>query len=370
MQVLPALESGGVEKGTLELANYLVELGHESLVLSAGGSMVELLEQGGSRHICLDIGGKSPLTFRHIWALRRLLHYERPDILHLRSRMPAWVCWLAWLSLPVDQRPRLVTTVHGLYSVSGYSGVMCKGERVIAVSGTAQRYILNNYPKTDPSKIRVIYRGVDPHEFPRGYKPSQVWRDGWREQFPQLQSGAVLTLPGRLTRLKGHHDFINLIATLCKQGMDVKGLIVGGVDPKRKEYAQELKCRVADLGLRDVVLFTGSRRDIRDIYAVSDLVLSLSTQPESFGRTVAEALSLGRPVVGYAHGGVGEILQKVFPAGQVPLSDSKALIEVVTRLLKQSVPVRDMPFLKRSMLEQTLSCYLELIRQPEGKRYE
>ena len=367
LQVLPALEGGGVEKGTLEIARYLAEQGHESIVLSAGGTMVRQLVQEGSRHICLDIGRKSPFTFRHVWALRRLLRRERPDILHLRSRMPAWVCWLAWRGLPTDSKPRLVTTVHGLYSVSGYSGVMCKGERVSAVSRTVQSYILDNYPKTDPAKLRVIYRGVDPSEFPRGYVPSQRWKDRWREQFPQLKRGAVLTLPGRLTRLKGHHDFIDLIATLCKQGLDVKGLIVGGIDPKRQEYAQELRRKVADLGLSDVVLFTGSRRDIRDIYAISDLVLSLSTQPESFGRTVAEALALGCPVVGYDHGGVGEILRRVSPPGQVPLSDHDRLIEVVTRLLDQSVPVSDMPFLKQTMLEQTLSCYLELSSQSEGE---
>jgi glycosyltransferase involved in cell wall biosynthesis len=364
LQVVPALEGGGVEKGTLEVARYLVEQGHQSLVLSAGGGMVEQLEREGSRHLQLDIGRKSPFTLRHLWALRRLLRRERPAILHLRSRMPAWVCWLAWRGLPAEARPRLVTTVHGLYSVSGYSGVMCKGERVIAVSQTVRRYLSDHYPKVDPARIRLIYRGIDPNEFPRGYQPSEQWQARWWAQFPQLRGATVLTLPGRLTRLKGHHDFIELIRALRARGLEVKGVIVGGVDPKRREYAQALRQKVAALGLSDTVLFTGARTDMREIYAASSLVLSLSTQPESFGRTVAEALSLGRPVVGYDHGGVGEILHSVFPQGRVPLSDRRRLVEVVARLLQAPGPIGPVPFLKQTMLEQTLACYLELSSLP------
>ncbi len=360
MQVLPALNGGGVEKGTLEVARYLVELGHESIVLSAGGSMVPKLVQEGSRHLTLDIGRKSLFTFRHIWQLRKILRQEKLDILHLRSRMPAWVCWLAWRGLPEHARPRLVTTVHGLYSVSGYSAIMCRGERVIAVSNTVFDYIHTRYPSTDMSRIRVIYRGIEPEEFPRGYQPTELWLKQWYAQYPQLAGKIILTIPGRLTRLKGHHDFINLVAALISRGYDVKGLIVGGEDPKRREYAQELQMRVDELGLASDVIFTGVRVDIRDVYAVSDIVFSLSTQPESFGRTVAEALSLGRPVVGYDHGGVGEILKAVFPAGLVKVSDQVDLAEKVSVLLVNHPAVGEVPFLKKTMLEQTLSCYKEL----------
>jgi len=298
-----------------------------------------------------------------VFALRRWLRQERPDILHLRSRLPAWICWLAWRGLPGHARPRLVTTVHGLYSVNRYSAIMCRGERVIAVSKTVETYIRDNYPDTDMSRVRLVYRGIDPLEFPRGYRPSAAWLQGWQEQYPQLSGKQVLTLPGRLTRLKGHHDFINLIAALRQQGKAVCGLIVGGEDPKRQEYAQELYARVRELGLQDEVLFTGARSDIRDIYAVSDLVLSLSTQPESFGRTVAEALSIGVPVVGYAHGGVGEILAAVLPAGRVALGDAQGLLQVSATLLDNPVAVGEVPFLQRNMLEQTLDCYRELLER-------
>jgi glycosyltransferase involved in cell wall biosynthesis len=363
VQVLPALDGGGVERGTLEIAKGLVAAGHESIVISAGGRMVAQLEAEGSRHVVWDLGKKSPLTFRHVWALRRWLRKEKPDILHLRSRMPAWVCWFAWKGLPENQRPHLVTTVHGLYSVSRYSSIMCRGERVIAVSDTVRDYIRDNYPQTEMSRVKVIYRGIDPDEFPYGYRPSDEWLHQWYQQYPQLKERKVLTLPGRLTRLKGHHDFIDLIKQLRDANHPVQGLIVGGEDPKRKAYAQEIRERIAKESLESSILFTGARQDIRDIFAVSDLVLSLSTKPESFGRTVVEALGMGVPVIGYDHGGVGEILDQLYPQGRVPLKDASALFQAVTESLKAS---RDRPindrFLRSEMIRQTLDYYQELVR--------
>jgi glycosyltransferase involved in cell wall biosynthesis len=373
VQLLPDLDGGGVERGTLEVAKALVDAGHESVVISAGGRMVAQLEAEGSRHVSWDLGKKSLWTFRHVWALRRWLRAERPDILHLRSRLPAWVAWFAWRGIKPAERPHLVTTVHGLYSVGRYSSIMCRGERVIAVSETVKTYIRENYPETDMNRVRLIYRGIDPAEFPFGYQPSPAWLEQWRTDFPQLQGKQVITLAGRLTRLKGHNDLIDMIRTLVAQGQPVHALIVGGEDAKRKAYAAELYKRVNDEGLSDHITFTGARADIRDIYAVSDLVLSLSTKPESFGRTVAEALGQGVPVVGYDHGGVGEILSALYPQGKTPLKDAKALVQTVSAVLASGVrPQGNQTFLKTTMLAQTLAVYEELVTQgsqvqpPEG----
>ena len=165
---------------------------------------------------------------------------------------------------------------------------------------------------------------MDPAEFPYGYKPDATWLAAWYEQYPALRGRRILTLPGRLTRLKGHADFIDLIADLVSRGMDVHGLIVGHLDPGRQSYVRELQQQVADRGLSDRITFTGRRDDMRDIYAASDLVLSLSNKPESFGRTVLEPLCMGVPAVGYEHGGVGEILARVYPPGRVPTGDRGA----------------------------------------------
>jgi glycosyltransferase involved in cell wall biosynthesis len=361
VQVLPALNGGGVEKGTLEVAKYLVDNGHESIVVSAGGGMVQQLEDEGSRHLQWDLGKKSLLTFRHIWAFRRFLREERPDILHLRSRMPAWVAWFAWNGLPKNTRPKLVTTVHGLYSVSKYSQIMCRGEHVIAVSDTVKQYILSNYPDTPESNIHLIYRGVDPAEWPYRYQASPEWKRAFFTEFPQLEGKRLLCLPGRLTRLKGHNDFLNLLSTLTAEYEDIHAIIVGGEDPKRKEYANELYQRVKELGLEDRVAFTGARKDIREIFSISEIVYSLSTKPESFGRTVLEALSLGRPVLGYDHGGVGEILREIYPAGKVALGSISELSEKSHRFLTKSVaPISSKTFAKQKMLSSTLKVYSSL----------
>jgi glycosyltransferase involved in cell wall biosynthesis len=366
-QLLPAMHGGGVERGTLEVARESVRRGHRSVVISAGGRLVPELLNAGGEHLAWPLGVKSPLTLRWIWPLRRWLAEQRIDILHARSRLPAWIGWLAWRGMNPATRPRFVTTVHGLYSVSRYSAVMTYGERVIAVSETVRDYVQRGYPELPVERIQLIPRGVDPAEFPYGYRPSPEWLAEWRRQYPRLSDGPVLTLPGRLSRLKGHEDFIELIARLRTQGLPVYGLIVGGVEPRRQRYADQLQRLVQAKGLSEVVLFTGHRADMRDIYAVSTLVLSLSAQPESFGRTVLEALSLGTPVIGYDHGGVGELLRRVYPAGLTPLGDLERLMERVRALLTVSPPVPTQPvFSLQRMLDDTLALYAELRESPRN----
>ncbi len=364
LQLLPALDSGGVERGTLEIARALVAAGHESVVLSKGGRLVEQLQREGSRHIARDLGRKSPTTFLQYRALRKLFEAERFDIIHARSRLPAWVAWLAWRGMPAQTRPRFVTTVHGMHSVSRYSAIMCAGERVIAVSDTVRDYIRTHYPPSRwphlaDERITVIPRGIDPAEFPRDHQPSDEWVARFHAEFPQITGRKVLTLPGRLTRLKGHHDFIRLVGKLVAEGLDVVGLIVGGEDPKRPGYAKEIRERVQAEGLGERIVFTGHRSDVREIYAISDCVLSLSSTPESFGRTVLEPLAMGRPVVGYAHGGVAEILGELFPLGAVAKGDVEAATARAADVVAGRTPVVafNTRFLLERMQAQTLAVY-------------
>jgi hypothetical protein len=206
VQVLPALDAGGVERGTLEVGKHLVECGHRSIVISGGGRLVEQLEREGSEHVQWDIGRKSPWTLRLIPQLRRFLRQNRVDIIHARSRLPAWICYLAWKGMPPKGRPHFITTVHGLYSVNAYSAIMTKGERVITVSQTVDDYVRKNYPKTDPGKLRLIYRGVDSSAFPRGHRPSAEWLERWYRQHPRTRNKTLITLPARITRWKGQQD--------------------------------------------------------------------------------------------------------------------------------------------------------------------
>jgi glycosyltransferase involved in cell wall biosynthesis len=361
LQVLPELNAGGVERGTLELAAHLARTGHESVVLSGGGRLVDALEAAGSRHLTLPVGRKSPASLLLIGRLRRLLGEERPDILHLRSRVPAWLMWLAWRKLPPATRPRLVTTVHGFYSVNRWSGIMTRGERVICVSQSIRDYVLGHYPNVPEDRLRVVPRGVDPTAYPRGHRPDPAWRERFHEEFPATRGKRLITLPGRITRLKGHEDLIRIMSRLSRHE-DLHAVVVGGAHPRKTSYFEEIRDRVAAERLADRVTFTGNRDDLREILAISTLVLSLTRQPESFGRTTLEALSMGVPVAGYAHGGVAEQLQVLFPEGLLPPLDPDAAIGVIERLLENPPAVRDdQPFTLQRMLEGTVAVYQELL---------
>ncbi|MCB2005647.1 MAG: glycosyltransferase family 4 protein [Rhodoferax sp.] len=365
LQVLPALRSGGVERGTLEVARHLVAHGHRSLVVSAGGGMVDQLTAEGSEHLTLPIGRKSLLTLRLVPALRRYLREQQVDVLHIRSRMPGWVAFLAWRGMDPATRPHLVSTVHGMYSVNAYSAVMTRGERVIAVSDTVRDYVAANYPRVDTGRIEVIHRGIDPAEYPPGFRPSAGWLANWSAEYPQLADRKIITLPGRITRLKGHEDFLRLLGRLCAQDHTVHGLIVGGAEPRKQRYLQELHAQIAQLGLADHVSFTGQRGDLREILAISDIVLSLSNKPESFGRTTLEALAMGVPVLGYDHGGVGEILRRHYPAGRVPLHDIAALTHGCMAISRgQHIDLTAPPTTLRDMLDATLALYEAVSRTP------
>jgi glycosyltransferase involved in cell wall biosynthesis len=361
VQMLPALESGGVEKGTLEVGRHLVQHGHRSIVISAGGRLVAQLEREGSEHVAWPVGAKRLTTLRYIWTLRDFLTREQPDILHLRSRLPAWIGYRAWKGLPTETRPHLVTTVHGPYTPGRYSSVMVRGERVIAISDMIRAYILRNYPWVDPSIIRVIPRGVDPQAYPHGYRPPAEWLAAWRAQYPALAGKYVLTLPGRLTRWKGQEDFIQIIAGLKQRGLPVHGVLVGDAHPRKQYYADELHAQARAAGLENDVTFTGHRSDLKEIMAVSDVVLSLSLDPEAFGRVSLEALTLGVPVAGYDHGGVAEQLAVVFPEGRVPVGDTQAAEEKLAHWYTQRPVVPDThPFTLERMLRSTLETYFEL----------
>ena len=365
LQLLPALESGGVERGTLEVAQALVERGHRALVISAGGRQVAPLVASGAGHFAWPIGKKSLKTLRLVGRLRKFLLEQKVDIVHARSRIPAWIAYLAWRGMNPATRPRFVTTVHGLYGVNRYSRIMTQGERVIAVSNTVRDYILREYPDTLPWRIQVIHRGVEGRDYPHGWKPEPAWQQAFLTQFPHTAGKQLLTLPGRITRLKGHEDFIELVARLRRRGLPVHGLIVGGAAPSKQRYRQKLYYRVRSMGMESDISFTGQRDDLKNILAISNLVLSLSSQPESFGRTTLEALRLGVPTAGYDHGGVGEILRTVYPAGLLPLGRIDETCRHITSLLQHAEAVPDGDFFPlQAMLDQTVAVYEQLDRTP------
>lgn len=364
VQMLPALDAGGVERGTLELGKYLVEHGHRSIVISAGGRMLNQLLEQGSEHLLWPVGEKRLKTFLWVKKLRDYLQQERPDILHLRSRLPAWIGYLAWRKLKPETRPKLVTTVHGPYSVNWYSAVMTKGQRVIAVSKMIKEYIINNYHEVDATRIRTVYRGIDSNAYNPDFQVDKKWLAQWQSEYPQLQDKYVLCFPGRITRWKGSMHFLQVVALVKQDGIPVHGLLVGEPHPKKRHFLDELKQKATELNIENDISFTGHRTDLKQIMKTSNLVLSLALEPEAFGRTVVEALSLGVPVIGYNHGGVAEQLGSLLPEGLVKKNDILAVADLVQAWYKHGPKVnKNEQFTLTNMLSSTMDVYNELLAE-------
>lgn len=357
IQLLPALEAGGVERSTIEISAALTAAGHHSVVISAGGRMLPELLATGAQHIHLDIGRKSPFTVLKVRRLRQLI--AGADIVHARSRLPAWLAWLAMRRLA--EPPRWVNTVHGLNSPGRYSRILTRGDRVICVSESVRRHLLAHYPDLDAGRLQVIERGIDPDMFARVEAPPQACRERYRAEFPQLMDGRLLCLPGRGTRLKGHQAAIELLARLRQSGVDARLLLVGVEQQGRQRYLAQLRRVAQQRGVEPWLAVSPPRDDMQALYAASDLIMQLSDRPEAFGRTVLEALSVGRPVLGWSHGGVGELLQELFPEGAIEPSDIDALTTGAIRLLAapSTAPVT-IPYTLARMQAATLNLYVQL----------
>ncbi|MBR5888914.1 MAG: glycosyltransferase family 4 protein [Akkermansia sp.] len=365
MHLLPSLSSGGVEQVVLELCEGLCTAGVENVVVSAGGSMVPAIEATGARHITRPIGRKSIFTLLQVGRTARLIREEKPDILHLHSRVPAWVGQLACRRIPVDERPAIVSTFHGFHSVNGYSAIMAKGDRVIAVSRCMREHILENYRKCPADDIVVIPNSIDASRFNPEYKPSTDWFDKWYSDYPELKDKYTLCLPGRITRLKGAPHLGPILRHLRSRGIPAHAVIVGETKKGKEAYRDEVQAGFAEEGVADCVTWTGHRRDLADVLCACDVTLSLTLQPESFGKTTLEALSLGRPVAGYEHGGVGEQLEQFLPEGMIPAGDTAAMAGLLEKWYAQRpVPKTPVPapYRREDMIQAHIDLYQSLCR--------
>lgn len=302
VQLLPELNQGGVERGVVEFSRELVKRGHQSTVISAGGRLADQIQQDGGTHLERDVCSKNPLTFpARVHKLQTTISKLSPDILHARSRVPAWLCRFANKRMNIP----FVTTVHGFNSVSSYSAIMTKGDRVICVSNPLKSFIQEQYGTPD-NRITVIHRGIDPAEF----DPEQVdrpWMDAFRAKY-QLEGRFIAASIGRITELKDYETFIRAVKKASEKISNLTGIIVGGVRHDKQAYFDRLKSLVGELGAEDLIVFAGSQERMPEIYAVSDVLVSCSKKPESFGRTLIEAMAMGTPVIATAHGGALDIV--------------------------------------------------------------
>ncbi len=364
VQALVSLSIGGSELVAIETTEFLRAAGHRVTVLAANGPLASRVNAAGADLLDWPIGRKRLGTLRYIRRLRDWLLENQPDIVHVHSRMPAWICFLALRKLPVDRRPVFITTMHGQYSVSSYSAILARGDQVIAVSRHIRDYTLKNYLAPHSPRLHTIYGGTSREDFPYGYQPASDWYQNTYTEFPQLKNKRILLLPGRLSRYKGHATFIELLNVLQSEFGHIHAVILGRAKPGSR-YINELEGLAERHGLGDKLTFCGARTDMRDWMAASHLVFSLcSDPPEAFGRIVPEALSLGVPVIAWDHGGVAEILKLMFPAGAVEPDHLPALIQKTRDFLrtKPNVKNSDAFSLQVSMVE-TMSLYHSALKK-------
>ncbi len=371
LQVLPALETGGVERGTVDMAAALTDAGWTALVASSGGPMVRELERAGARHIALPANSKNPLV---MWAnagrLARLITEHSVDILHARSRAPAWSALGARRRTGV----KLVTTFHGAYSARTpikrwYNSVMTRSDSVIAISSYIGDEITRRYG-ADSGRVHVIPRGIDTEIFDPGAVSAERLI-GLATQWRLPDGVPVIMLPGRLTRWKGQRFLLQALARLDRR--DVRCIIVGS-DQGRDSYARQLKSDIARLGVDDIVHVVGHCRDMAAAYMLADVVVSASLEPEAFGRIAVEAQAMGRPVIATDHGAARETVVPGETGWLVPPGDAGAMTEALRQALALDTEAREemadramlhvrTKYNKMLMCARTIALYNQLLAE-------
>lgn len=371
LQVLPRLETGGVERGTIEIAEALRDAGALPVVVSAGGALERELGRMDAVHVRLPVHSKNPFVmWRNIAALEHVIRRYDVKLVHARSRAPAWSARAAARRCGVP----FVTTFHGAYNrgpfgIKGpYNAVMASGDRVIAISQFIARHVQEFY-KVPPERIRVIPRGVDLDRFdPTRVSPERMIKLATEWRLPE--DVPVVMLPGRLTRWKGQHVVIEALARLGRQ--DLRCLLVGS-DQGRSAYRASLERAIADKGLQGVVHIVNGCSDMAAAYLLTDYVISASTDPEAFGRVIIEAQAMGRPVIATRHGGALETVTPGQTGWLVAPGDPGELSEAIAAALAVSPAERARmaaacqaqargTYARQLMCDKTLDVYAELLQ--------
>ena len=369
LQVLPALDTGGVERSTIDIAEALVAAGWRALVASSGGAMERELRRVGADHVQLPLSAKNPFVIQANKArIVALVEAEAVDLIHARSRAPAWS---ALGAARLTGRP-FVTTFHGAYNFNNpikrrYNSVMAKGDRVIANSNFIADHMARHY-HPDPARVRVVPRGIDFDLFdPERVAGERMIRlaERWR-----LPDGApMVLLPGRLTRWKGHRVLVEALALLDRS--DVRCLMVGS-DQGRRSYHRQLERQIKARGLDRNVHIVDHCDDMPAAFMLADVVVSASLDPEAFGRVAVEAQAMGRPTIATDHGGARDTLVDGETGWLTPPGDAHALAAALSEAIdiepaeRAALAARAMArvrakFSKQAMCAATLAIYEELL---------
>ena len=338
LQVIPRMRAGGAELGCLQVAEALVRAGHRALVASAGGRMVEAIEAAGARHITLPLASKNPFQISmNALRLRRIVRDGGVDIVHARSRAPAWsALWAARAT-----GTAFVTTYHSEYSEHGrikkfYNGVMARSDKVIAVSDYMAHLIRTRYGTPD-GRIAIIHRAFDPDRFDCAAVAPERF-DAVRRLLDIAPGERVLLLAGRITRRKAQHDLVEALGQLAGSG--TKGWVcVFAGEVEKPEYMAKLQSAAKKHGIADRLRFPGHVADMAALYLVSSASFNISEQ-EGLPRVALESQAMGVPVI-VSDTGPGREVALTPPETplaaatglRVPYADPEKLAEAIALML-------------------------------------
>lgn len=378
LQVIPHLSAGGAERTTVEIAEALKAAGAKAIVASVGGRLEGELTRAGAQIERIDsLASKNPVTiYGNATVLSKIITKHKVDLIHARSRAPAWSA--LWASRRM-KKP-FVTTYHGVYNAKSapkrlYNSVMARGDAIIANSNYTAAHVVSQYPDA-ASRIVTIHRGVDIAKFsPDAILPSRkaALAKDWR--LPAENPGAVILLPARMTGWKGHREAIAAAALLKVRNPQPWRMIFAGDEQGRESYLQELAQLITQHGLDDRIAMVGHCDDMPAAFALADIVIAPSNEPEAFGRVAAEAGAMGVPAIGSNIGAQGEIIVDGQTGFVTPPLDPAALAAAIGNLLDRGpggrkamgegamVRVRK-NFTTAALQQATLAVYERLMGRP------
>jgi glycosyltransferase involved in cell wall biosynthesis len=368
LQVLPHLNSGGLVSGAVEISEALQKTGMNSFVASAGGRREREITKAGGKVINFSLGSKNPIIMLlNVYKLSRIIKKYKINIIHARSRAPAWSAYFAAKKMGIP----FVTTFHGTYSIQNklkkkYNSIMVKSDRVIAISRFINNHILSNY-NIDKDKIVTIHRGINIERF-NYLKVADERLISLLNIFNIPEDSFVVLLPGRITRWKGHILLIEAIFKL--QRSDIICLFVGDSQGRNKYYA-ELEKILDKFKLKNNFRIIPNQSDMATIYKLADVVVSSSLDPEAFGRVIVEAQAMGRPTISANHGGGSEIIIDGLTGWLFKPGDANDLSDKINKALSLNKDNRDklainaikrakLNFNNEMMCAKTLQVYAEL----------
>ena len=307
VQVIPALESGGVERGTIDVANYLAELKIHNSIISNGGLLENELNQEFIDHFKLPVHSKNPLVYFNLAKkIQEYIRIKKINLVHVRSRAPAWI-----VNMMNKKNYKSIATFHNIYSgdfflKKMYNQSLAKMDYIISISDFVKDEIIKKY-RIKPQKISTIYRGVDTDYFIDQVSEKDL--QNFLIKFNIDREKKVLLYPARLTAWKGQIEFLTVARKITKDNLII--YFVG--DTKNTSFYNHLQKKISDMSLENKCKILGNltTKELKIMYFISDLILSTPNKPEGFGRIISEALSMKKMILAFNYGGVKDQLNRL-----------------------------------------------------------